>query len=165
MKQWYVVNTKAREEPKASFNLKRQGFNAYLPQYKRTRRHARRIDTVLAPLFPKYLFVEFDLDLERWSSINSTAGVKKLIMFGSLPATLPSELVEEIRTREDVEGVVSLNQYLKIKQGDQVTINSGAFSEHSGIFECQDDDKRIIILLKLMGRDVRVRLASSAISV
>jgi len=165
MKQWYVVNTKAREEPKASFNLKRQGFNAYLPQYKKTRRHARRIDTVLAPLFPKYLFVEFDLDLERWSSINSTTGVKKLIMFGSLPATLPSELVEEIRTREDVEGVVSLNQYLKIKQGDQVTINSGAFSEHSGIFECQDDDKRIIILLKLMGRDVRVRLASSAISV
>lgn len=165
MKQWYVVNTKAREEPKASFNLKRQGFNSYLPQYKKTRRHARRIDTVLAPLFPKYLFIEFDLDLESWSSINSTAGVKKLIMFGSLPATLPSELVEEIRTREDVEGVVSLSQYLKIKQGDQVTINSGAFSEHRGIFECQDDDKRIIILLKLMGRDVRVRLASSAISV
>jgi transcriptional antiterminator RfaH len=165
MKQWYVVNTKAREEPKASFNLKRQGFNSYLPQYKKTRRHARRIDTVLAPLFPKYLFIEFDLDLERWSSINSTAGVKKLIMFGSLPATLPSELVEEIRTREDVEGVVSLSQYLKIKQGDQVTVNSGAFNEHRGIFECQDDDKRIIILLKLMGRDVRVRLASSAISV
>ena len=165
MKQWYVVNTKAREEPKASFNLKRQGFNSYLPQYKKTRRHARRIDTVLAPLFPKYLFIEFDLDLERWSSINSTAGVKKLIMFGSLPATLPSELVEEIRTREDVEGVVSLSQYLKIKQGDQVTINSGAFNEHRGIFECQDDDKRSIILLKLMGRDVRVRLASSAISV
>jgi transcriptional antiterminator RfaH len=165
MKQWYVVNTKAREEPKASFNLKRQGFNSYLPQYKKTRRHARRMDTVLAPLFPKYLFIEFDLDLESWSSINSTAGVKKLIMFGSLPATLPSELVEEIRTREDVEGVVSLNQYLKIKQGDQVTINSGAFNEHRGIFECQDDDKRIIILLKLMGRDVRVRLASSAISV
>jgi transcriptional antiterminator RfaH len=165
MKQWYVVNTKAREEPKASFNLKRQGFNSYLPQYKKTRRHARRIDTVLAPLFPKYLFIEFDLDLESWSSINSTAGVKKLIMFGSLPATLPSELVEEIRTREDVEGVVSLSQYLKIKQGDQVTINSGAFNEHRGIFECQDDDKRSIILLKLMGRDVRVRLASSAISV
>jgi transcriptional antiterminator RfaH len=165
MKQWYVVNTKAREEPKASFNLKRQGFNSYLPQYKKTRRHARRMDTVLAPLFPKYLFIEFDLDLESWSSINSTAGVKKLIMFGSLPATLPSESVEEIRTREDVEGAVSLNQYLKIKQGDQVTINSGAFNEHRGIFECQDDDKRIIILLKLMGRDVRVRLASSAISV
>jgi transcriptional antiterminator RfaH len=165
MKQWYVVNTKAREEPKASFNLKRQGFNSYLPQYKKTRRHARRIDTVLAPLFPKYLFIEFDLDLESWSSINSTAGVKKLIMFGSLPATLPSELVEEIRTREDVEGVVSLSQYLKIKQGDQVTVNSGAFNEHRGIFECQDDDKRSIILLKLMGRDVRVRLASSAISV
>jgi transcriptional antiterminator RfaH len=72
MKQWYVVNTKAREETKALFNLKRQGFNPYLPQYKKTRRHARRTDTVLAPLFPKYLFVKFDLDMENWSWFLST---------------------------------------------------------------------------------------------
>jgi len=164
MKQWYVVNTKAREESRAHFNLKRQGFNAYLPQYKKTRRHARRTDTVLAPLFPKYLFVEFDLDMENWSCINSTIGVSKLIKFGSLPTPIPTELVHEIQAREDAEGSVSLNRYLKIQKGDQVTIITGAFSDHSGIFECQDDDARIVILLNLMGRDVRVRLPSSAIS-
>lgn len=164
MKQWYVVNTKAREETKALFNLKRQGFNAYLPQYKKTRRHARRTDTVLAPLFPKYLFVEFDLDMENWSCINSTIGVSKLIKFGSKPTPLPTELVNEIQAREDTEGMVSLNRYLKIKPGDEVTIITGAFSDHNGIFECQDDDARIVILLNLMGRDVRVRLPSSAIS-
>ena len=164
MKQWYVVNTKSREETKALFNLKRQGFNTYLPQYKKTRRHARRTDTILAPLFPKYLFVEFDLDLENWSCINSTFGVSRLIKFGSMPTPVPSELVEEIQARENEEGLVSLNRYLKIKQGDEVTIITGAFSEHTGIFECQDDDARIIILLSLMGRDVRVRLPSSAIS-
>ena len=165
MKQWYVVTSKAHEETKALFNLKRQGFNAYLPQYKKTRRHARRTDTVLAPLFPNYLFIEFDLDMDNWACINSTIGVSKLIRFGSVPTPLRTELVNEIKAREDPDGTVSLNRYLAIKKGDEVTINTGAFSEHRGVFECQDDDARIVILLDLMGRDVRVRLPSSAISV
>jgi transcriptional antiterminator RfaH len=164
MKQWYVVNTKGREEAKALFNLKRQNFNAYLPRYKKTRRHARRTDTVSAPLFPNYLFVEFDLDMENWSCINSTVGVKKLIKFGLMPAPLPTELVHEIRSREDTDGMVSLNKYLNIKPGEKVSIISGVFNDYTGIFECQDDSARIVILLNLMGREVRVRLPSSAIS-
>ena len=164
MKQWYVVNTKAREETKAFFNLKRQGFNTYLPQYKKMRRHARKTDIVLTPLFPKYLFVEFNLDMENWSCINSTIGVSKLIRFGSVPTPVRTALVNEIKIREGSDGTVSLNRCLAIKKGDEVTINTGAFSEHRGVFECQDDDARIVILLDLMGRDVRVRLPSSAIS-
>jgi transcriptional antiterminator RfaH len=164
MKRWYVVNTKSREETKALFNLKRQGFNAYLPQYRKTRRHARRTDTVLAPLFPKYLFVEFDLDMEKWSCINSTLGVNSLIKFGALPSAVPTDLIDDIKAREDDTGMVSLNRQLKIKHGDRVTVITGAFSDHTGIFECQNDDERIIILLNLLGRDVRVRLPSSAIS-
>ena len=164
MKQWYVVNTKSREESEALFNLKRQDFNAYLPQYKKTRRHARRTDTVSAPLFPKYIFVELDLSLENWSCINSTAGVSQLVKFGSMPSPIPSNLINEIRAREDEEGMVSLNRHIKIQKGDEVTIIAGAFSEHTGIFESQDDQTRIIILLSLMGRAVRVCLPSSAIS-
>ncbi len=164
MKRWYIASTKSREESKALFNLKRQGFNAYFPKYKKTRRHSRRTDTVLAPLFPKYLFVEFDLNMENWSCINSTIGVSRLIKFGSMPTPVPTDLIHQIRAREDEEGMVSLNRYLKIKQGDEVTIITGAFNDHTGIFECQDDDARIVILLNLMGRDVRVRLPSSAIS-
>ncbi len=165
MKQWFVVNTKSREEPKALLNLKQQKFKVYLPQYKKHRRHARRIDSVLAPLFPKYLFVEFDLNKENWSCINSTIGVKKLVQFGALPTPVPTELLDEIRAREDDEGIVSLNRQLNIKPGDQVQITAGAFNEHIGIFECQNDDERVVILLNLMGRPVRVRLPSSAINI
>ena len=163
MNKWYVVNTKTREEPKALFNLKQQGFNSYLPQHRKVRRHARRTDTVLAPLFPKYLFVEFDMNVKNWSTINSTIGVITLIKFGALPTPVPSELIDEIRTREDAEGMISLSKNIKLKSGDKVNIVAGAFSEHSGVFECQSDDERIIILLNLMGRDVRVRLPSAAI--
>ena len=122
MKKWYVVTTKAREETKALFNLRRQGFNAYLPQHKKTRRHARRTDIVLAPLFPKYLFVEFDLDMENWSCINSTLGVSKLIKFGTTPTPLPTELIDEIQAREDSKGMVTLNRDLDIKQKKKTII-------------------------------------------
>jgi transcriptional antiterminator RfaH len=164
MKQWFVVNTKTHEETKAMTNLNQQGFNTYLPRYKKSRRHARRTDTVMAPLFPKYLFVEFDLSMENWSRINSTFGVSKLIKFGSTPTPLPQKLINEIRTREDTEGMVSINRFLNIKKGDEITITNGAFNDHRGIFECQNDDARVIILLNLMGRNVRVRIPSSAIS-
>ena len=165
MKHWYAVNTKSREEFKALFNLKSQGFNTYLPRYKKTRRHARRIDTVHLPLFPKYLFVEFDMDMQNWSCINSTIGVSKLVKFGSLPSPIPKGFVNEIQKREDANGMVSLDRYLKIKKGDRITVVSGAFRDFSGVFECQSDDERVAVLLNLMGRDVRVNLSSSALSI
>jgi len=164
MKQWFVASTKAREESRALFNLKQQGFNAYLPQYKKTRRHARKTDVVLAPLFPKYLFVEIDMNKQKWSAINSTIGVGKLLQFGSHPTPVPVDLIHEIRAREGSEGIILMDKCLKIKTGDAVNITSGAFIEHSGVFDCYHDDERVVILLNLMGRNIRVRLPSSAIN-
>ena len=102
--------------------------------------------------------------MENWSRINSTLGVSRLIQFGMMPTPLPTELINEIRAREDPEGIVTLNQNLGIKQGDKVSVINGAFNDQVGIFECQNEDARIVILLNLLGRDVRVRLPSSAIS-
>jgi len=164
MKKWYVVNTKSHEETTALVNLRRQGFNAYLPQYKKTRRHARRTDTILAPLFPKYLFVEFCLDLENWHCINSTIGVKKLIQFGAKPTPVPSELVSEIIERENADGVVALSEFFKFKRGDKITVIDGVFTDVTGIFECRNDNNRVQILLDIMGRNVRVCLSPTAIS-
>ena len=164
MNRWYVVNTKSREESKAFFNLSRQGFNAYLPKYKKTSRHARKTNVVLAPLFPKYLFVEFDMDMKNWSCINSTLGVKELIKFGPVPTPVPLGLIDDIRAKEDKQGAVLLNRRLEFKKGDQITIVSGALSNHIGIFESQNDEARVIILMNLLGRGVRVQLPSSSIS-
>jgi transcription antitermination factor NusG len=60
--RWYVVQTQAGAEHKAVMHLARQGFKTYLPRYLKRRRHARRIDVVAVPLFPRYLFVEIDFE-------------------------------------------------------------------------------------------------------
>src|ERR1041385_5933087 len=84
--QWYVVQTQANAENKAVAHLSRQGYATYLPRYLKRRRHARRVDVVAAPLFPRYLFVEFDMGVQRWRSIYSTIGVSRLVCNGEFPA-------------------------------------------------------------------------------
>ena len=43
---WYVVQTHAIAEMKASMHLGRQGFEVYLPRFLKRRRHARRVEIV-----------------------------------------------------------------------------------------------------------------------
>jgi transcriptional antiterminator RfaH len=87
---WHVVQTHSRAEEKAVVHLMRQGYDVYLPRYLKRRRHARRSETVAAPLFPRYLFVSFDRQVQRWRSIQSTIGVSQLVCNGETPASLPS---------------------------------------------------------------------------
>ena len=70
--RWYLAHTRPNNERKAEFNLRAQGFTTFLPQIEKTIRHARRLKTVRRPLFPRYLFVQFDVAQDRWLSINGT---------------------------------------------------------------------------------------------
>ena len=83
---WYVVHTRPRGEETARRHLMRQGFDAFLPQYLKRRRHARRTDWVPRPLFPRYIFIEMDLHCTRWRAIRSTVGITDLVCHGDRPA-------------------------------------------------------------------------------
>ena len=75
--RWYVVHTRPHRERRAEANLLRQGNRAWLPQMERSRRHARRIETVRMPLFPGYLFVSLDMARDAWRAIDGTFGVRR----------------------------------------------------------------------------------------
>ena len=66
---WYVAHTHVHAETKAALNLARQGYPVFLPRYRKRRRHARRVEIVPAPLFPRYLFVLIHLASQRWRAI------------------------------------------------------------------------------------------------
>ena len=105
---WYVVQTQPHSEMKACSHLLRQGFGVYLPRYLKRRRHARRIETVPAPLFPRYMFVSFDIAVQRWRSIRSTVGISALVGQNDSPTSVPDNIVEGLRCREDEAGFVRL---------------------------------------------------------
>ena len=155
---WYVVHTKPRGEETALFHLRRQNFDAYLPLHLKKRSHARRIDWVPRPLFPNYMFVAMDTDQTRWRSIRGTIGVNGLVCNGERPSAVPDGIVEAIRVRENENGFVELNRDDLFKKGERVEIAGGPFAETSGIFECADSKDRVVVLLSLLGREVRTRV-------
>src|ERR1700722_12116448 len=94
---WYVVQTQVNAEAKAARNLMRQGFEIYLPRYLKRRSHARKIEKVAAPLFPRYLFVRIDMATQRWRSIQSTFGVSRLVCNGTDPAPVAQQVLSALK--------------------------------------------------------------------
>lgn len=162
--RWYVVHTHPRAEAKAALNLDRQGFTCYLPRYLKRRRHARRVETVAAPLFPRYLFVALDLATQRWWPIRSTFGVADLVYSGGQPAPIPCEIVQAIKGREDKHGFVSLPRKPRFAPGDTVRIIDGVFAACLGLFEGMADRERVAVLLDLLGRKVRLVMDEEALT-
>ncbi len=162
--RWYVVQTQPHAESKAMGHLIRQGFAAYLPRYLKRRRHARKIETVTAPLFPRYLFVTVDMETQRWRSIHSTFGVSRLVCNGDDPAPVPPAVVAALKAREDVGGFIQLERRPRFAPGERVRIVDGVFADTLGLFEGMADLERVAILLDLLGRKVRFLLDEGAIA-
>ena len=158
MTTWCAVHTHARAEDKAEFHLRRQGYTVFLPKYLKRRKHARRIDWVSAPLFPRYLFVAIDPEAGRWWSIRSTVGVSNLISFDGFPAKVPSHVIDEIQARQDEKGLVKTHAGCGFKPGERVRIIRGPLGELEGLFDSPTDEERVTVLLQLMGREVKVRV-------
>ena|SRR5690242_3079829 len=154
--RWYVVQTQPRAEAKAATHLERQGFATYLPRFLKRRRHARRIETIEAPLFPRYLFVRIDLASQRWRCIHSTIGVSRLVCNGEEPAAVADVIVDGLRAREGADGLVRLEPRRRFAQGEPVRLIDGALASCLGLYEGMADGDRVAVLLDLLGRKVRV---------
>ena len=164
MSDWHLVYTHAQAETTAHRHLRRQGFEVYLPRYAKQRRHARRVETATAPLFPRYLFVGSDAECAQWRPIRSTFGVSHLLCWGDAPARVRCGIVESIRAREDADGLIQMQKGLAFERGQRVQFVSGTFADHVGLFECRSDNERITVLLSLLGREVKITVPSEVVA-
>jgi transcriptional antiterminator RfaH len=162
--RWYVTQTQVNAEVKAAQNLLRQGFSVYLPRYLKRRSHARKIEKVAAPLFPRYLFVSIDIGTQRWRSIQSTYGVSHLVLNGSEPAPVAEAVIDSLKAREDQNGLVKLDHRPKFAIGEKVRVLAGVFAENLGLFDGMADRDRVAILLELLGRKVRVSIEADMVA-
>jgi transcriptional antiterminator RfaH len=162
--RWYVVQTQVNGEARAAENLRRQGYETYLPRYLKRRRHARKVDFVAKPLFPRYMFVAIDMATQRWRSVQSTSGVSRLVSNGDEPAAMPQGVVRALRAQEDTRGFVKLDAAPAFAPGDKVRVLAGAFMDNAGLFNGIADHDRVSILLEMLGRKVRVLLDADMVA-
>lgn len=161
-KHWYLVYAKPRQERIARDNLERQGYETYLPLARHVRKRQGRTLSAVAPLFPRYLFVRLDRELDNWAPIRSTLGVVSLVRFGQLPAAVPDDLVGFLRGREGADGlhVLPIEGY---KSGGRVRITAGGLTGYEGIFVASTGRQRVVVLLDILGKQTRTVVEAGAI--
>jgi len=159
--RWYLVQTQPRRETGADLQLSVQGFRAYLPQLIKTIRHARKLRTVRVPVFPGYLFVILDISRDRWSPINGTFGVARIIAAENRPVPVPKGLIEEMLSRTGADGLAQLSHGLQ--PGQSVRVVTGPFAQLVGTLDRLDANGRVRVLLKTMGGRVPVIVAADAL--
>ncbi len=154
---WYVVHALPFCEARAQAQLENQGFRTFLPKRLKTVRHARKLSTVTAAYFPRYLFVVLDLTRDQWRSVNGTFGVASMVMQGDQPHPVPQGVVETLIAATDLQGNLQLGEHLKV--GGSIRVAAGPFADQLATLDRIDDSGRIRVLLGMLGRKVQVHMS------
>lgn len=161
---WCVAHTQPLKESVAKHHLLDQGYEVYMPRFKKIVRHARKVEEKIVPLFPRYIFIGMDLSSTRWRSVNGTRGVSHLLMSNDLnPAKVPARIIDDLRFQEIEDGIVSVASLVNFVKGEKIRILDGVFADQIAVFESMDDKSRVQLLLTFMGREVKMTLPIHAV--
>ncbi|MDE1166974.1 MAG: transcription/translation regulatory transformer protein RfaH [Pseudomonas sp.] len=154
---WYLIQTKPRQEARAEEHLLRQQFQCYRPLKSQPAELPKNRRGVEEELFPGYLFIRLAIS-DSWYPIRSTRGVARIVSFGAQPCPVQDALILQIRQRLAVSPAPQ-----PFAQGETVLVRTGS-SDIQAIFLSDDGEERAVILLNLLQREQRVSLPKSSLS-
>lgn len=151
--RWYCFQVRKGEEARAFEALWQQGFEPYIPVTPTERRHARKVELVLAPLFPGYGFVRFDIRAQPWRKIWSTRGVIRLFSTApERPVPIPDWIVQRVRQdeRSARSGGFDIREVFEaVDPGTALRIREGKWRNAEGIC-LVDEGTRVEMLLGMI---------------
>ncbi|HKM96494.1 MAG TPA: transcription/translation regulatory transformer protein RfaH [Buttiauxella sp.] len=150
MESWYLLYCKRGQLLRAQEHLERQDVNCLTPMIKIEKIVRGKRTAVDEPLFPNYMFVQFDPETIHTTTIHSTRGVSHFVRFGSLPATVPADVINQLINHQPENITDPDTPY----QGDRVVITEGAFEGLEAIFSEPDGEARSMLLLNLLNKQV-----------
>lgn len=170
---WFLVYTKPRQETIAVLNLQHQGFETYLPQYKKPAPRsgakspaAARQDGQPRPaaapgsfehLFPRYVFFRPLRSSQSIASARSTRGVLNLVSFGGEAAQVADAAIAAIRAFEQQRNEAGLEPPNPFQPGHEVRLRNSALDGLKGLVKSISSD-RVNVLIELLGRQKIVAL-------
>ncbi len=143
---WYAVYTKPKKEDSVAFLLQNIGLEVLNPKIKFRKFKRNRLTDVIEPLFPCYLFANFDKD--KYSHlITYTRGVRYVVGKKN-PLVVQDEVVNVIKDGIEDNNIIVIKPST-FKNGDKVLIKDGPFKDFYGIFEKEiKGHERVMILLE-----------------
>jgi transcriptional antiterminator RfaH len=145
---WYAIYTKPKKEDSIAIQLRNIGLEVLNPKLKSRKYKNSHFLDVIEPLFPSYVFAEFEKD--KYSHlITYTRGVRYIVGKNN-PIPVFNEVITAIRDNMGENGLVVVKPE-EFKHGDGVIIKEGPFKDFYGIFEREiRGTERVLILLSAL---------------
>ena len=159
---WYAVSTKPHQEKRAKLHIKQCVIECFLPLLNGDKNIRLTHKTVIEPLFPGYLFAQFELE-RHYRAVSYAAGVRKVVEFGSGPVELDATMIDAIKERLN-DGYV-MPQSERFKMGQIVHIKGGPLTGLEAVFvrEMKDRD-RVLLLLNRLGLNAKLNMSIDQVS-
>ena len=159
---WFLLQTKSRQEQRATEHLNRQSVTSFCPMIKVEKiSRSRRVES-LEVLFPGYLFVQLGETSVSPTSICSTRGVSHFVTTAGAPIKVPESLVDQLRERVAVNTDVVASSLPKV--GEEMEIIEGPFRGLNAAFSQTDGKSRALVLITMLNQQVRASLPFSSLS-
>ena len=149
---WYVARTGGFLERIAWREITQLGYEAFCP--------VERVNDRLQPVFPRYLFVRFNIVADQWRLLLAVRGVASFVSFrpdGRLPAPIDDRIITHTKALLDATGMLVQKPKTKLGKTFAVVNPNSPLQHWSGI--CTMDAKqRVRLLLDFLGECAKSNL-------
>ena len=156
-RNWLAAYTRPRHEAAVAQQLEAKGLAFLLPTFIRARRWSDRVQRVVEPLFPSYVFV--NASRGEHVRVLQTAGVINLVSVAGRPAPLRAEDVAMLRECAARPRQFEPHPFLSI--GQKVRVTRGPFAGWEGVLANRKNSQRLVISFEHVMRSVSVDLAGA----
>jgi len=158
--RWYALQVRTRWESSTSLLLAGKGYQTLLPTYGAKKSWSGRVRDVNAPLFPGYVFCQFDAH-DRLPVL-VTPGVISVVGRGKVP--VPVEDVEITAIQAIAASGFHAEPWPYLEIGQKVRIESDSLRGLEGILINFKGNDRIVLSVSLLRRSVALEIDRSAVS-
>ena len=157
---WFAIQVRARQEFGISQHLQSNGYEWFLPLYKRKKHWSDRIKEVQSPLFPGYLFCRFD-PFDRLP-ILKIPGVIQIVGFNRQPIPVDEDEIGAIQVL--VASGVPHQPCPYLEVGDKVRIETGPLRGLEGLLVEFQSNHQLVLCVTLLQRSVAVKIDSTSVT-
>jgi transcriptional antiterminator RfaH len=151
---WYALRVRSRFENTVATHLRGRGFESLLPLYKCRRRWSDRFKEIALPLFPGYVFCQFN-PLNRLP-ILSIPGVVHVVGVGRTAVPIDENEIAAIQAA--VKSGLPSQPWSFLQVGQRVRIEYGPLCGLEGILLDFRGRQRLVISVTLLQRSVAVQI-------
>lgn len=156
---WFALQVRTRWESSTAVLLSGKGYQTLLPTYKTKKRWSGKLRERNAPLFPGYVFCQFDV--QKRLPILVTPGVIAIVGRGRIP--LPVDQGEIAAIQTVISSGFHAEPWPYLELGQRIRIERDVLEGLEGILINFKGNHRIVVSVSLLRRSVALEIDRSCV--